>query len=200
MKRIIRLFPADWRARYEPELEALLMDMPPARGDVLDLAFTALRLRVANMARALSRGLHQDPPRHLSAQTVLLLVAAVALLPGLTLGAMHIFYRVLEVGNLFGGLSTACTLQLWLNGGGLPNLVVAWGVRAAVVIAALVALRPSLALASGGITVALRVKTSWLPLIVMGISIALLMVVGPFPVDVPGIGPREGFEGFACLP
>lgn len=199
MKRMIRLFPADWRARYEPELEALLMDMPPARGDDLDLASTALRLRLANLGRVLARRFHPNPRRHLSAETVLLLVAAIALLPALTLGSTHILYRVLGVGDFFGGLPTACTLYAWLNPGGLPNEVVAWGVRAAVVIAALVALRPSLALAAGGITVALRVKTSWLPLVVMGMSIALLMVVGPFPVNVPGIGPG-GFEGYSCLP
>jgi len=42
MSRLIRFYPAAWRARYGAELEALLAARPPKLGDRLDLMFGAL--------------------------------------------------------------------------------------------------------------------------------------------------------------
>ena len=36
MSRLVRLYPAAWRARYESEFQALLADRPPGLGDVVD--------------------------------------------------------------------------------------------------------------------------------------------------------------------
>ena len=36
MSRLVRLYPAAWRARYESECQALLADRPPGLGDVVD--------------------------------------------------------------------------------------------------------------------------------------------------------------------
>lgn len=46
MSRLIGLYPASWRARYETELRALLADRPPTRRDRVDLVRGALDARL----------------------------------------------------------------------------------------------------------------------------------------------------------
>jgi hypothetical protein len=56
MKRTIHfavyLYPAWWRARYGPELDALLDDMSPGFGDLLNIAKGALLMQFSRLARA----------------------------------------------------------------------------------------------------------------------------------------------------
>jgi len=42
VSRLVRLYPPAWRARYGPELEALLAARPPRLGDQVDLIFGAI--------------------------------------------------------------------------------------------------------------------------------------------------------------
>ena len=46
MSRLISLYPAAWRARYEPELRAILEDRPPSFRDRVDLVRGALDARL----------------------------------------------------------------------------------------------------------------------------------------------------------
>ncbi len=52
MKRALRfllgLYPAPWRARYGDEFEALLDDLDPRRGDLLNVALGALKMRTVS--------------------------------------------------------------------------------------------------------------------------------------------------------
>ncbi|MGH2488573.1 MAG: hypothetical protein ACRDFR_03015 [Candidatus Limnocylindria bacterium] len=57
MKRLLRLYPAAWRARYDGELAALLDELPANRGMAVDLVHGALR----EHARAAWRRIPEAP-------------------------------------------------------------------------------------------------------------------------------------------
>jgi hypothetical protein len=46
MRRIVSLYPADWRSRYEDEFEALLASRPPTIGDRIDIVRGAVDARL----------------------------------------------------------------------------------------------------------------------------------------------------------
>ena len=56
MSRLLRLYPGEWRARYEPEMRELLAQAPPSLRDRLDLVRGALDAR-----------LHAGAPRRIPA-------------------------------------------------------------------------------------------------------------------------------------
>ena len=60
MSRLLRLYPADWRERYEEEMQELLEHAPPTRRDRLDLVRGALDAR-----------LHHSGPSRLAAVAAL---------------------------------------------------------------------------------------------------------------------------------
>ena len=49
MRWAARLYPAAWRARYGPELEALLEDVGPGGGDLWDIVRGALFMQMTGL-------------------------------------------------------------------------------------------------------------------------------------------------------
>ncbi|MBA3779279.1 MAG: hypothetical protein H0X16_08285 [Chloroflexi bacterium] len=87
MKKLIRLYPAAWRLRYGLEFEALLEQLPPAPGTILNVILGALHARMTAppaqpMAASAEGGLMLDFRHRFPNPTPPGLAAALVLLPG----------------------------------------------------------------------------------------------------------------------
>jgi hypothetical protein len=103
--RLLRLYPSRWRARYEDEFLALLEDLGPSRGLVLDVAIAAVRARLEEFSAGrrprVASGLTSGGELMvvLSRQSQLLFaIAAVLALLGVAGFFLHSFAYVLALG------------------------------------------------------------------------------------------------------
>ena len=178
MKRLLRLYPPSWRARYEAEMAILLDELPPDRGMAVDLFRGAIDERVRSAWRRLPeapvtadgpsaqfRPFHRHP-------TMLALIALLLVAPTATFVLLSFLSYELGLSGLRAVVEPAL---LALNESTrLLNLAL----LAAPFLAFVVALAPLVGIGLSRATAELRVTLSFRARAINLVVIALCVIVG----------------------
>jgi hypothetical protein len=175
MKRLLRLYPRAWRRRYEPEMQALLDDLPPRPGMALDLVRGAgrehLKAALDRVAPTLQTAGGPPMPTHRLQRhpTASALLAALIMAPSLALVILSFLAYQLAVPGLASIVEPGLrALDAWPR---LVDLYLLAAPALAFVVAAAPLVGVSLARGDGELRVAFTLRARRLNIAVLVVAI-----------------------------